>query len=145
MWTPAYLTTSIHQKNVHELITPSLSLSSQVETQRFREHEPSVSPLPGKAMTLSFSTSPKGLSLRLASVPLGGEAGFLAPAETMVQGDGWCPIHQLSDLRGRCGSERGSPENPQALRHHVDALTQTQMGVVRGQHLKHKFRGLGYS
>ena len=61
-----------NQKNVHELITPSslkyyckTHYSLQDGTKSFEGISPSWPPLPGKAIKLFFSTSPKTLSLSL--------------------------------------------------------------------------------
>ena len=74
MLTPTYLTTS-QSENVHELITPSLNhyyktshYRLQVGTHSFEGISPLWPPLPGKAIKLFFSTSPKTLSLRFNSV-----------------------------------------------------------------------------
>ena len=64
-----------NQKNVHELIMPSLNHSYktshyplQVGTHSFEGISPPWSPLPGKAIKLFFSTSLKTLSPRINSV-----------------------------------------------------------------------------
>ena len=64
-----------NQKNVHELTMPSLNhyyktphYTLQVGTHSFEGISPLWPPLPGKAIKLFFSTSPKTLSLRNNSV-----------------------------------------------------------------------------
>ena len=81
-----------HQKNVHELITPYFYYKTchslpQVGTLGLEGISLLCPPLPGKAVKLSFSTSPKTLSLRfdLASVHREVE---LSPSESGV-GQEW--------------------------------------------------------
>ena len=57
-----------------------LTKSSWVGIHSFSRQEPTVSPLAGKAIKLSFSTSPKTLSLRFDSALVYGEAELSASA-----------------------------------------------------------------
>ena len=79
---PTYLTTNqlvtsppTNQKNVHQLITPSWNhycktphYPLKVRTHSFEGISLLCPPLPGKAVKLFFSTSPKTLSLRFNAV-----------------------------------------------------------------------------
>ena len=86
MQTPSYLTTTPSEECPWESITPSLNnysetshSLSQVGTYAFEDMSLLGSPLPGKAIKLSFSTSPPNtLSLRFYSAPVYREAELLA-------------------------------------------------------------------
>ena len=88
MQTPTYLTAS-PQKNVHELIVPSLHSSlpaSRWGAHSFEGIRPMCPPLPGKAIKLFFSTSPRTLSWRFT--PVAGYSGQL----WQIQVQGSCPL-----------------------------------------------------
>lgn len=109
----------------------------RVETQSFPKHEPWQS---NEALLFSFTQRP------VSETCLGpsGRRGWAFGPNCEDGAGRWLAPRPLT-LRRRCGSGRGSPENPQAPCHHVDALTQTQTGVLWGQRLKRKFREPGYS
>ena len=76
-----------HQKNVQELITPSFTIKRHYLPQVgewFWGHELAVPPLPDKAIKLSFSISPKMLSLRFDLAPVYREAEFLHQQECLL-------------------------------------------------------------
>ena len=103
MWTPdswtwvddadSYLSHQpAHQKNVHELIIPLFYYKTchylpRVGTLGREGISPLCPPLPGKAVKLSFSTSPKTLSLRFDLAPVYREVE-LSPSESGV-GQEW--------------------------------------------------------
>ena len=79
---PTHLTPN-RQENVHELITPrSLNTKTshrplQGATHSFEGTSPLCPPLPGKAIKLFFSTSPKTLSLRFDLAPAHRDQAFM--------------------------------------------------------------------
>ena len=84
MLTPTYLTTN-HQKNVHKLLTPLFTVNTKLITifpkwRRLvlRALALCVPPSPDKVIKLSFSTSPKTLSLRFGSALVRREAELSA-------------------------------------------------------------------
>ena len=88
MLTPTYLTAS-PQKDVHELIVPSQNSSlpaSRWGTHSFEGIHPMCPSLPGKALKLFFSTSPRALSWRFT--PVAGYRGQL----WQIQVQGSCPL-----------------------------------------------------
>ena len=75
---PTYLTTN-HQKNVHKLITPPFTVNTKLITILvLRALALCVPPSPDKVIKLSFSTSPKTLSLRFGSALVHREAELSA-------------------------------------------------------------------
>ena len=142
MWTPAYLTTNPSEECPQADHTLLVTIVPGWRHRVFQSMSPLCLPRLAKNDTLLFNYTQRSVSETCLG-PAGRRGWAFGPS--CEDGVGRWLVPRPLTLRGWCGSERGSPENPQAPRHHVDALTQTQTGVVRGQRLKRKFRGPGYS